>query len=82
MARTDNSTRHKAFDNLLQGGLDREAEEDIQCLTSASDWIEEQDFSKLHKIIVRLLLSSLEEAIADDPESVDVTDAMGRTPLL
>ncbi|KAL8726875.1 MAG: hypothetical protein Q9166_006427 [cf. Caloplaca sp. 2 TL-2023] len=82
LAKTDNSTRHKAFDNLLQGGLNREAEEDIRCLTSASDWIEEQDFSKLHKIIVRLLLSSLEEAIADDPESIDVTDAMGRTPLL
>lgn len=82
MAKTDNSTRHKAFDNLLQGGLNWEAEEDIQCLTSATDWIEEQEFSKLHKISVGLLLSSLEEAIADDPKSIDVTDAMGRTPLL
>lgn len=82
VAKTDNSTRHKAFDNLLQGGLSHEAEDDIRCLTAASDWIEEQDFGKLHKIILRLLLSSLEEAIADNPESIDVTDAMGRTPLL
>ena len=82
LAKTDNSTRHKAFDNFLQGGLSREAEDDIRCLTAASDWIEEQNFGKLHKIILGLLLSSLEEAIADDPESIDVTDAMGRTPLL
>ena len=82
MAKTDNSTRHKAFDNLLQGGLTQEAEDDIRCLTAASDWIEEQNFGKLHKIIVGLRLSSLEEAIADDPDSIDVTDAMGRTPLL
>lgn len=82
VAKTDNSTRHKAFDNLLQGGLSQEAQDDIRCLTAASDWIEEQDFGKLHKIILRLLLSSLEEAIADKPESIDVTDAMGRTPLL
>ena len=82
ISKIDNSTRHKAFDNLLQGGLSREAEEDIQCLTVASDWIEEQEFSKLHKIIVGLLWSSLEEAIAEDPASIDDTDAMGRTPLL
>lgn len=82
VAKTDNSTRHKAFDNLLQGGLSEEAEDDIRCLTAASDWIEEQDFGKLHKIILRLLSSSLEEAIAEDPDSIDVTDAMGRTPLL
>jgi len=82
VAKTDNSTRHKAFDNLLQGGLSQEAEEDIRCLTAASDWIEEQSFGKLHKIVVGLLLSSLEEAIAETPDSIDVTDAMGRTPLL
>ena len=82
MAKTDNSTRHKAFDNLLQGGLSREAEEDIQCLTAGSDWIEEQAFGKLHKIILGLMLSSLEEGIADDPALIDEKDAMGRTPLL
>jgi ankyrin repeat protein len=82
LAKTDNSTRNKAFDNLLQGGLDKEAEEDIRCLTAASDWIEEQNFSKLHKIIVGFLLLDLEKEIADDPSQIDVTDAMGRTPLL
>ncbi|KAL9619064.1 MAG: hypothetical protein Q9160_006319 [Pyrenula sp. 1 TL-2023] len=82
IAKTDNSTRHKAFDNLLQGGLDDEAEDDIRCLTASSDWIEEQNFSKLHMIIIKLLWSSLSEAIAEDPEQIDATDAMGRTPLL
>ena len=82
MAKTDNSTRHKAFDNLLQSGLDKEAEEDIRCLTVASDWIEEQTFSTLQNIVVRLQWNSLEEAIADCPDNIDVTDALGRTPLL
>lgn len=82
IAKTDNSTRHKAFDNLLQGGLNQEAEDDIRCLTASSDWIEEQHFSKVHKIITRLIWSPLEKAIAEDPEQIDATDAMGRTPLL
>ena len=82
LAKTDNCTRHKAYDSLLQGGLSQEAEEDVRCLTAASDWIEEQNFGKLHKVVIRLLLSSLEEAISEDPNSIDVPDAMGRTPLL
>ena len=40
MAKTDDRYHHKAFDNLFQNGLNREAEEAIQCLTIASDWIE------------------------------------------
>ncbi len=82
MAKSDNSTRHKAYDSLLQGGLSQETEDDIRCLTAASDWVEDQNFGKLHKVVIRLLLSSLEEAVAEDPDSVDVPDAMGRTPLL
>ncbi|CZT47714.1 related to ankyrin [Rhynchosporium secalis] len=82
IAHTDNSTRNKAYDNFLQGGLDKAAEEDIRCLIASSDWIDDQNFSKLHKIIVGILLLDLEEAIANDPGQVDITDAMGRTPLL
>lgn len=59
--------------------LSQEAEDDIP---AASDWIEEQKFDKLHKIIIRLPLSSLEEAISENPDSVEVPDAMGRTPRL
>lgn len=82
IAKTDNSTRNKAFDNLLQGGLDKEAEEDIRCLTASSNWIEEQNFSRLHKIVVGLLPHDLEKAILEDTDQIDVTDAMGRTPLV
>lgn len=82
IAKTDNSTRIKAFDNLLQGGLDETAEEDIRCLTASSDWIEEQNFTRLHKIILQLLPLPLEQMIAQAPEELDMTDAMGRTPLL
>ncbi|XMA09114.1 hypothetical protein WAI453_001905 [Rhynchosporium graminicola] len=80
IAHTDNSTRNKAYDKFLQGGLDKAAEEDIRCLIASSDWINDQNFSKLHKIIVGILLLDFEEAIANDPGQVDITDAMGRTP--
>ena len=47
----------------------------------SSDWIEEQELRKLHQIVLGLLLSSLENAIADNASSINRTDAIGRTPL-
>ena len=53
----------------------------ISNVSVSSDWIEEQEFSKLHQIVLGLLSSSLEKAIADDPSSIDKTDAIGHSPL-
>ncbi|KUJ19420.1 ankyrin [Mollisia scopiformis] len=82
IAQTDNSARNKAFDALLQGALDKESEENVRCLTASSDWVEDQNFSKLHKITCGILPLDLEKEILDDVAQVDMTDAMGRTPLL
>ncbi|KAJ8058272.1 hypothetical protein OCU04_012467 [Sclerotinia nivalis] len=76
---TDNSTRNKDF--VLQGGLRKEAEEVLRCLTATCDWIEEPNFKKLHKIIFGLLGANLEEEIAENPEQIYVVDATGRTAL-
>ncbi|KAF7868673.1 hypothetical protein EAF04_005203 [Stromatinia cepivora] len=81
IARTDNSTRNKAFGFVLQGRLGKEAEEALRCLTATGDWIEGQNFSKLHKIILGLLGADLEEEIAENPELIYAVDAMGRTAL-
>jgi ankyrin repeat protein len=58
------------------------AEDNLRCLTSSSDWIDEQNFGKLHKIVCGLLLLDLEKEVSQCIEQIDDCDAMGRTPLL
>ncbi|KAL3456695.1 ankyrin repeat-containing domain protein [Aspergillus heterothallicus] len=48
----------------------------------ASDIQLNQSFSDLHKIVCGLSLKDLDEALLSSPQSMDVTDALGRTPLL
>ena len=60
--------------------LSHEVENDVRCLIGASCWIEEQKFDKLHEIVIRLLLSSIKEAVAENPDSVDLPDTMSSTP--
>ncbi|MCJ1386350.1 hypothetical protein MMC17_009476 [Xylographa soralifera] len=71
----------KACDILLRGGLSTEATEYLRCLTIESDVIDDQNFSPVYKIVLRLSLQDLEPAILQDADDVDITDAMGRTAL-
>ena len=63
------------------GDLSQEDEEALLCLTRGSDFIEEQNYSQLHRIILRLSLLDLEEQILAHLDKVNTTDIMGRTPL-
>lgn len=81
IAKSDNSPRNKAHQALLMGDLTAEDEEALLCLTQGSDFVEEQDYTQLHKIVLGLSMLDLEEAIRDRPEDVNKTDIMGRTPL-
>lgn len=56
--------------------------ETLRCLTEGNDWLEEQNFGQLQKIVCGLSWKSLEEEILDHPENIDSVDALGRTPLL
>lgn len=78
----DNNTRNKACDFVLQGGLAESDIEALACLTQSTDWIEDQSFSGIHKIVCGLSMKSLEEAIISQPEALDSRDALGRTPLI
>lgn len=82
IAAQDNSPRNKACDFVLQGFLSKEAEETLLCLTSGSDWVEEQNYSTLHKIATGLSGADLEEEILRNPDEIDALDAMGRTALI
>ena len=81
IAVSDNSPRNKAHQFLLMGGLCNEDVEALRCLTRGDDFIDEQNYTLLHRIILGLSLADLEEEICLHPEIINTTDVMGRTPL-
>ena len=68
---------------MLKGGISQEVVETLKCLTQGplSDFIENQNFSSLHRIVLKLSLKDLEEEILQNADDVDIPDAMGRTAL-
>lgn len=81
IAASDNSPRNKAHQFLLMGGLSVEDVEALRSLTQGSDFIEEQNYTLLHKIVLGLSMKDLEQEIRRHPENINTTDMMGRTPL-
>ena len=81
IAASDNSPRNKAHQFLLMGGLSNNDVEALRCLTRDEDFIDEQNYTILHRIILGLSMADLEEEIRLYPENVNTTDVMGRTPL-
>ncbi|KAL8821216.1 MAG: hypothetical protein Q9191_007356 [Dirinaria sp. TL-2023a] len=81
IAVSDNSPRHKANQFLLMGGLSEKDEEALRCVTQESDFVDEQNYTILHKIVLGLSLLDLEEEILRRPEEINTPDVMGRTPL-
>ena len=82
ISKYDNSPKNKAFDFILQGGLSSQIIEMLSCLTEGSDFIEEQNYTQTHKIVLGLSLMGLEEELVDHPEQIDAVDALGRSPLI
>lgn len=81
IAEHDDNPKNKACDFMLQGALSKEAERSLSCLTRLDDFVEEQNFSLLHKIVFGFSGLDLEQVLSADPDNVDVVDAMGRTAL-
>ena len=63
------------------GGLSDDDVEALRCLTRGDDFIGEQNYTMLHRIVLGLSMATLEEEICLHPEDVNTTDVMGRTPL-
>ena len=81
IATSDNNPRNKAHQFLLMGGLSDSDVGALQCLIQGDDFIDEQDYTLLHRIILGLSMANLEEEICLHPEQINIADAMGRTPL-
>ena len=77
----DNSPRNKANDFILQGGLSKEAEEIYRQIAAGMDYIDEQNYTPIHKSVLGLSFRNLEDVLAECPEKIESQDAMGRTPL-
>ena len=81
IAASDNSPRNKAHQFLLMGGLSNDDVEALRCLTRGDDFIDEQNYTSLHRIILGLSMADLEDELRLHPEDLNATDVMGRTPL-
>ncbi|KAJ6788207.1 hypothetical protein PWT90_02172 [Aphanocladium album] len=81
IAKSDDSPSDKAGDVILRGSLSEEATEILRIIAEGSDYIERQNFSKLHKIVLGICPGDLENTILEQPQIVDFPDATGRTPL-
>lgn len=53
----------------------------LRCLAAGSDFVDNQNFAPIHKIVLKLSLQDLEEEILRNPDDVDIPDANGRTAL-
>jgi ankyrin repeat protein len=53
----------------------------LRGLAAGSDYIENQNFALIHKIVLKLSLESLEEEILRNPDEIDIRDTVGRTAL-
>lgn len=62
------------------GGLSRDVVDALSCIANP-DWVEEQNFPLLHRIVLGLHGKDLKNALIEDPGAIDNEDAMGRTAL-
>lgn len=83
IAHTDNHPRNKAIQRILMGSLTADDIEalNVICQGSMEDFVDEQCYTILHRIVLDLSLRDLNEAILEDISLIDITNAMGRTPL-
>ncbi|KAF7939982.1 uncharacterized protein EAE98_000109 [Botrytis deweyae] len=77
----DECPSDKACDVILRGGISERIIEILRLLGASSDFVENQNFAAIHKIVLRLSMKDLEEEILRNPSQIDVHDATGRTAL-
>ncbi|MCJ1438900.1 hypothetical protein MMC27_008290 [Xylographa pallens] len=74
IAPSDNSPRNKAHQALLMGDLSGEDENALRYLIQGSDFIDNQNYTQIHKIVLGLSMLDLEETIRSQKDDVNATD--------
>ena len=62
-------------------GLSDEDADALRVLTARGNFVDEQNYTILHHMVLGLQVGDLEEELKRYPDLLDVVDAMGRTPL-
>lgn len=81
IAKRDDSPSDKAVDIILRGRIPQEVTEILRFVSEGSDFIERQNFARIHKIVLGLCGGDLEEELRLHPQTVDCADLTGRTAL-
>lgn len=78
----DHSPREKAYDYLLCGHRTKEVEETLLCLSPGGNWLNEGNYTLLHKIVLGLSTADLEETLLLLAAEINAIDVQGRTALI
>ena len=78
----DCSPEARVFELILQNRLSQEDIEVLSCVPQVDNFVDEQGYSQIHRVVLGLSMASLEEVIAMQPRSINALDAVGRTPLI
>ena len=71
-----------AWDHILGSSTDTDTRDELRSLFPAHDYVDDQEFSLLHKTVLGLNPLNLDTLLMSPPESmIDCCDVNGRTPL-
>lgn len=68
IAKSDDSPSDKAVDIILRGRIPQEVTEILRFVSEGSDFIERQNFARIHKIVLGLCGGDLEEELRLHPQ--------------
>ena len=66
---------------ILRGGISQETTDILEMIAKACDFMEDQHFAPIHKVILGLSNGTLEDEILQHSADIDVLDSYGRTAL-
>lgn len=73
--------RNKALDFILQGHLSKEDEEALRPIAMESNWMDDQNYTLLHRSVLGLSGIRIEDVLVQSQEDLEAVDTMGRSPL-
>ncbi|GAB7365782.1 hypothetical protein MBLNU230_g7117t1 [Neophaeotheca triangularis] len=79
----DNDSYDHVWDFLFRGKCSEKSAYELRCITEhgEGDWVEDQNFPLIHRIIFGLSSKKLATELEENPHAVYLTDAQGRTAL-
>lgn len=82
-ALVDETSYENVWDFILRGKCTETEQSQLRCITNGggADWVDEQNFPLVHKIVLGLSSKALVTELDENPPAVDVTDSQNRSAL-